>query len=336
MALTAEQLKYSRQEFLAWAFHGMDPLDEAVALSRPVKGEDGAGRANTTWPANKWMPEEDAAALYDALKTRLGYKPAYGNPYKCPSNVWLGATHFAISTVATSQPQGRFSRSRKFAKRTFVIVCDDIGKKAPMMTSIEPHWIMETSPGSWQVGYAIEPTADEVTMGIIFNSLAEAGLTDKAVTDITRLVRLDGSKPLGKQHAAKLIWWDPTLPRYKATAFLALAGVETVEPPRQVYLNDKRRFRTDVPDSLLDLLIEQDMILDRHENDGWVAIRCPWAHQHTNGDESGTKYLPMNVDGRRAFHCWHEHCQHRKVAALEQWSVRNGVIPTRPMVRKGA
>lgn len=45
-------------------------------------------------------------------------------------------------------------------------------------------------------------------------------------------------------------------------------------------------------------------------NDG-VWVRCPWAHEHTNQDESGTGILPSD-DGLGLFSCRHAHCSERK------------------------
>jgi hypothetical protein len=39
-------------------------------------------------------------------------------------------------------------------------------------------------------------------------------------------------------------------------------------------------------------------------------IRCPWIHQHTNADPSGT-YLGRRDDGGLWFCCWHSHCSTR-------------------------
>ena len=41
-----------------------------------------------------------------------------------------------------------------------------------------------------------------------------------------------------------------------------------------------------------------------------VAIVCPWVHEHTGGDRSGTR-LGQRSNGALWFHCDHEHCQGR-------------------------
>jgi hypothetical protein len=40
------------------------------------------------------------------------------------------------------------------------------------------------------------------------------------------------------------------------------------------------------------------------------AIRCPWAAQHSSGDESGT-YVGRRTGGGCWFRCWHAHCSGR-------------------------
>jgi hypothetical protein len=41
-----------------------------------------------------------------------------------------------------------------------------------------------------------------------------------------------------------------------------------------------------------------------------LAIVCPWIHEHTGGDRSGT-YVGHRADGGLWYHCHHEHCQGR-------------------------
>jgi len=39
-------------------------------------------------------------------------------------------------------------------------------------------------------------------------------------------------------------------------------------------------------------------------------ISCPWAHEHSTDDETGT-YLGQRADGGLWFQCWHAHCANR-------------------------
>jgi hypothetical protein len=39
-------------------------------------------------------------------------------------------------------------------------------------------------------------------------------------------------------------------------------------------------------------------------------IICPWVHEHTSGDRTGTR-IGQRVNGALWFHCDHEHCQGR-------------------------
>ena len=52
--------------------------------------------------------------------------------------------------------------------------------------------------------------------------------------------------------------------------------------------------------------------------DGWHAITCPWAHEHSAGVASGTAYRePAPENGMRgAFRCHHGHCDDRKIGQL--------------------
>jgi len=41
------------------------------------------------------------------------------------------------------------------------------------------------------------------------------------------------------------------------------------------------------------------------------SILCPWVHEHSDGDVSGT-YCGQYENGALFFHCWHSHCAHRR------------------------
>jgi hypothetical protein len=46
-----------------------------------------------------------------------------------------------------------------------------------------------------------------------------------------------------------------------------------------------------------------------------VHVRCPWVHEHTNGDEGGTAYFEPSPENGfvGGFKCLHAHCEHRTI-----------------------
>ena len=72
------------------------------------------------------------------------------------------------------------------------LMLDDIGTKSKK-PSLDPTWIVETSPNNYQYGYVFseQPTKGDFTAAI--KAIAEAGYTDVGATNAVRNVRLPGS-----------------------------------------------------------------------------------------------------------------------------------------------
>jgi hypothetical protein len=62
---------------------------------------------------------------------------------------------------------------------------------------------------------------------------------------------------------------------------------------------------------------------DAKASDDWYRITCPWIHEHTDGDETGT-YVRFNVDGTTAFHCFHSHGDKFRTTQFREWVRDNG------------
>jgi hypothetical protein len=68
-------------------------------------------------------------------------------------------------------------------------------------------------------------------------------------------------------------------------------------------------------------VLELEEFLERHgvevferEDDATAqskfSLRCPWVHEHTDQDDSGT-YIGQYPTGGLWYHCWHSHCSGR-------------------------
>lgn len=57
---------------------------------------------------------------------------------------------------------------------------------------------------------------------------------------------------------------------------------------------------------------------------GFVAVRCPWGDEHTDGRD-GAYFVPRTPGRRRpVFKCHHSHCAERGIADLLDWARANG------------
>ena len=127
-----------------------------------------------------------------------------------PDQAWYGNT---ASFVLDRFRDGKVSAAAAHCEYCLVLVLDDIGTKSKAPT-LEPTWVMETSPGSFQWGYAFtedQPTKGEFAAAI--RAIAAAGYTDPGACNPVRNFRLPGSvnlKPGRDNFPARLVSFEPS------------------------------------------------------------------------------------------------------------------------------
>ncbi len=243
--------------------------------------------------------------------------PAFLPSVKRKAGSWYGNT---ASFIIDRFQDGKVSASAANCDYVLVMMLDDVGDpdKAPNTPSLAPTWIMETSEGSFQWGYAFsdQPTKGEFSAAI--TAIAEAGYTDKGACNPVRNFRLPGSvniKPGRDNFAARLVEFHPER-EYALDAICAALGVvpgpiESVHKP--IRLSD------DGADDVLAWLSGNSLVLTRANSQGWVGVICPNAEQHTDGNPEG-RYLPAN----RAYCCMHGHCMDFGSSAFLEWVADQG------------
>ena len=233
------------------------------------------------------------------------------------------ATHLCIGTLGPeTNNSGNLYRGRSNVVDLPGLQLDDIGKltEAPPLM---PTYNVETSPGNCTYLYKFTRAVTPEEYEVISHSMREAGYGDPNCADPTRLFRLPGSKPPGKEHAAKLLEWNTDCV-YDPDTFLEQVNVRALDlehikaghitpkpaPPGTI-IND------DVKDWL-----EAEGHLISDDTGGWVKIRCPWAHTHSEKRDVA-KYKPADEqDVRRVFYCHHSH-EHNTEDFLD-WVFENG------------
>lgn len=135
-------------------------------------------------------------------------------------NVWKGDdlplytsnTFFSIGLIKPGA-DGQLARKKANFAALPCIMLDDIGTKADEL-QVAPTWMIETSPGNFQAGYAfIEPITDVASAEAFLKALTAAGrLTDGGGQNVCRYARL----PVGANTKAK--YGNPS-PRHRLTAW---------------------------------------------------------------------------------------------------------------------
>ncbi len=233
---------------------------------------------------------------------------------------WYGNT---ASFIVDRFTDGKVSASAANCEYVLCMVLDDVGdpEKAPKTPPLAPTWIMETSEGSVQWGYAFglddQPTKAEYSAAIL--AIAEAGYSDRGAINPVRNFRLPGSvnlKPGRNSFASRLVEFHPerqfTLPQI-CEALGVTPAEAGASPYRPIRVSD------DGADDVLAWLSGQGLVLAKPNAQGWAGVICPNSAEHSDGNPEG-RYNPS----MRAFCCLHSHCIDLDSNTFLEWVASQG------------
>jgi len=226
--------------------------------------------------------------------------------------------YFTISNFYADE-EGQARRRKALFRHTPVIVLDDVKEKLSMEEVSKlprPAWILETSKGSEQWGYILDKPCTErarvenLLDGLVANGLAPEG-KDPGMKGVTRYVRLPegyNSKAskldMGLPFKCKMLLWEPF--NRVTIEQLAAPFVVDLDAPRREQRIDGAAAVDDHP-----LVNIPDIIhIKEVRSDGRFDITCPWVHEHTEAEDSGSAVF-TNADGSIGFKCHHGSCQGR-------------------------
>jgi hypothetical protein len=227
--------------------------------------------------------------------------------------------------------------------RMFAVMVDDVGTKVKFDDlALAPSARVETSPGNYQDWYFIYPPvsnrlkAEALVEGMIENGLTADG-ADPGMRGVTRYGRLpvgvNGKakyvEKLGHEFQQNVIIWSPTT-RYSIEEIANAYGVDLnkAAQPRRKSSNSKKlakAYKSSGEDAFLELLHRANLYTESVSSlDGAHRIVCPWVHEHTDEDPTGTVYFEPSEenDWRGGFKCHHGHCQSRNIADLSHFMTR--------------
>lgn len=241
-----------------------------------------------------------------------------------PGEAWYTNTgSFVVSRFEDGKP----SAKRDNVDYVLFMMLDDIGTKSKT-PPLDPTWVMETSEGSFQWGYAFssQPTKGQFCAAI--NAIAEAGYTDPGATNPVRNCRIPGSVNLKQGRNAfqsRLVSFNPER-EYTLEEICAALDVVPAEANTAEHYSIK--IRDTGQDNVLAWLSDNGMVMTPVNPEGWHGIICPNSAMHTDSNVEA-RYKPLD----RSFCCYHGHCADFKSAAFLAWVAENGGPTVSPGLR---
>lgn len=254
-----------------------------------------------------------------------------------------GNNNYVCVSTFRQEKDGSWRRRKANFSAMHAIMIDDIGTKiSAERLVLEPSALVETSPGNFQAWYFLAPPeTDAARADLLVKRMIEAGLTadarDPGMRGVTRYGRLPVGRngksvyleKLGAPFIQKVHRWEPGK-RYRLEQIAQAYGIDLTpeQPPiyRPLPASDSR-------DSLLPVIQQYGLYLEPISGlNGAHRIVCPWSHEHTGRDTSGTVYFePGDSNGwHGGFKCHHGHCMNRGIRDLERF-----IRAAKRMIREG-
>ena len=238
--------------------------------------------------------------------------------------------------------RGEFRRRKENFAGGLLLMIDDIGTgkgaKFPMsvLDPLPPTAMIETSPDNFQAMYFFDELVTDMEK---FDALIRAFIqrqflgTDTGQAGVNRVFRppagINGKPKYfderGKPWKVLLAEWNPER-RYSveeiAKAF-TLSLVKRRAVPRDQTMKDAAK-----ADKIRHFIATRGRLraagmIKREEPDysGWIHVRCPWTHHHTDGADNGAAIrIPADDnDWYGAFRCHHGHCEDKGWRELTDW-----------------
>jgi hypothetical protein len=271
-----------------------------------------------------------------------------GNPHTAAKKHWIGKpwfpaissgdiganAYFSMSTyLANNQGETRRTQAGFFALHA--IMFDDVGTKAAgfeRLVGLEPSWIIETSPGNFQVGYIFAvPITDVAIAQALYKSVIEAGLCDPgAGGPQTRLGRLPNgiNGKYDEPFECRLHLFKPEN-RYTPEQIVSGLGLALDLKAAAASGSTRQRGHADLhhdavytpraSENAVVTALKAAKLYKQPLGEGKHDITCPWVNEHTEAIDQGTAYFEPNVAFPvGGFSCLHGHCEHRTVSDLQK------------------
>lgn len=269
------------------------------------------------------------------------------------SNNYINCSSFIAS-------DDRIFKARKdnFIACHFLLL-DDLGGKLPLdrLAGFEPSWLLETSPGNYQAGIILaEPITQAQTATGLLDAIIAAGLCDPGASGpLSRWARLPvgiNGKPKhvndkGEAFRCRLVQWRPEK-RYHPEELVASLRLKIASPEKQraaikPSLENIVTFGNEADEVLMPTATENPVITALKARglykmplgSGKHDVTCPWKHEHTDAQDTGTAYFePDEQYPVGGFCCQHSHRDKYHIKAfLDFLGIRNDQARHKPVIR---
>jgi hypothetical protein len=256
---------------------------------------------------------------------KRGYAWAGGYYKDTPLDV---GNQFYTVSLFTPDEKGQSRRRKATFSGLYVVALDDVKEKLDInqvKRLPEPTIVLKSSLHSEQWLYVLDkPCVDMNMVDNLHDGLITRGLApnskDPGQKGVTRYMRL----PEGVNTKAKRVTENNGVaPRCQVVVFEPSRRytMEQLAAPFDVDLHETRRVTavdgaSNIPDHPL---INTDLITIKSVlGNGRFDVTCPWVHDHTDADDSGTAIF-TNEDGSMGFKCHHGSCEGKTGKNLMQW-----------------
>lgn len=245
-------------------------------------------------------------------------------------------TYFNCASFYPNE-DGAVSATKAQVAAYHALVLDDVGTKVEASRiKLEPTWMLETSPGNYQVGFKLrEPVRDEKIVNALLDRVGAAGLTDKGAKGINRWSRLpDGINgkakyvKAGVSFACKLFKWNAEV-AYSVDELLTALAPDIASPKPEASAPSPAKLPSSQPgddaviytprppsNAIVEALKAQNLY-KRDQGGGKHDVTCPWVHEHTDALDTGACYFePDSAYPFGGFKCLHSHGDDFHVAKL--------------------
>jgi hypothetical protein len=237
-------------------------------------------------------------------------------------------------------------RNEGNAAAVVAVMLDDIGTKASGDNLPQPTWVIETSPGNSQYGYALNPVITDMPMAkIFFQKLAkDQGITDTGGQNVVRYARLPNGQNTKSEHvrddgtypSTRLVQWNPDV-RYAPEDLAKLLGLDlTARKSKRATAEDEADiFQDSLPENPVVTQLKNLKFYKYEKSLRTHEITCPWVGDHTGQLDDGSVYFePTEEYPIGGFKCHHGHCSHRSVRDLCKFlGVDGAAASNRPTIK---